>query len=187
MHPDYKRSSVAVQAIEQGETTRSSLAAVAPLPLIQIVHQGIGLQLAAGAPIAPRTTTPQLVAGIPNTASGTGSAIPGGQNNEAAGSYAFAAGNNAHATHPGSFVWSDGWGINLSSSANDEFSARASGGYRLYSNTGHTSGVTLGAGANAWVGVSDSTKNRDIRQPVPNRSLIKLCRSLLRIRIQIRT
>ncbi len=104
-----------------------------------------------------------ITGGSGNIASGGQSTVPGGVNNEAAGLYTFAAGRNSHALHHGSFVWGDGWGTNLSSTANDQFLVRASGGLAFYTNNTHTSGVTMAAGGNAWVVVSDSTKKRNIR------------------------
>jgi len=98
-----------------------------------------------------------------NAASGYRSFVAAGGNNEAASNYCFAGGNNSHALHSGAFVWGDGWGTNLTSSANDQFSVRASGGYRLFSNNNHLAGVTMAAGGNAWIAVSDSTKKRNIR------------------------
>ncbi|MBL0061288.1 MAG: tail fiber domain-containing protein [bacterium] len=118
-------------------------------------------------------TNATISGGSSNTASGIGSAIPGGQNNEAAGSYAFAAGNNAHATHSGSFVWNDGFGVNLSSSANDQFSARASGGYRFFTTTGAV-GAQLPAGATAWSVLSDSTMKKDRQRANTKAVLSKL-------------
>lgn len=104
-----------------------------------------------------------VIGGFSNSASGLRATVLGGQGNEASGSYSCALGNNSHAIHPGAFVWGDGWGTNLTSSANDQFSIRASGGLRFYTNNAHSSGVTMAAGGNSWVVVSDSTRKRDIR------------------------
>ncbi len=93
--------------------------------------------------------------GQDNTASGTFATVPGGVNNSATNTYAFAAGNRAKANHLGSFVWGDGTGTDLLSSAANEWTARCSGGVRFYSNGTLTAGVTLATGANAWAAVSD--------------------------------
>jgi hypothetical protein len=89
--------------------------------------------------------------------------IPGGSDNCASGSYSFAAGRGAKAYHNGAFVWADQTNAYFPSSAVNQFNVRASGGTRIYSNAGLTAGVTLAAGANAWVAVSDSTKKQNIR------------------------
>lgn len=62
-----------------------------------------------------------------NTASGRGSVVPGGYNNEAMGDYSFAAGQNANALHEGAFVWA-GAGPGLTSTAEGQFLANAVGG-----------------------------------------------------------
>jgi len=99
-----------------------------------------------------------------NDAGGGGAIIAGGFGNVANGDFSFAAGYQAQANNYGAFVWSDAsGGPMLGSSLNNQFSVRASGGVRIYSNTGLFAGVTLAPGANAWVGVSDSTKKRNIR------------------------
>ncbi|HWV99205.1 MAG TPA: hypothetical protein VNZ64_05870 [Candidatus Acidoferrum sp.] len=65
-------------------------------------------------------------------------AVAGGSFNVAGGPYSFAAGNNAQANHPGSFVWSDASApAPFSSTRSNELSIRATGGVRL---------VTAGAG-----------------------------------------
>ena len=93
--------------------------------------------------------------GSANTASGYASTVPGGLANNAGGDYSFAAGSSAKATHRGSFVWGDSTAADITSSANNQFKARASGGVVFYTNSGLTSGVTVGAGGNAWSAVSD--------------------------------
>ena len=66
-----------------------------------------------------------------NTNSGRYAVIPGGFRNVASGNYALAAGQRAKATNQGAFVWSDSQTWDFSSTANDQFSVRASGGVRL--------------------------------------------------------
>ncbi len=89
--------------------------------------------------------------------------IPGGSGNTAYASYAFAAGRNASAWNRGAFVWSDASSnTGATSSTDNEFTVRAAGGIRLFTNSASSSGMRLGAGGNAWIVVSDSTKKRNI-------------------------
>ena len=48
------------------------------------------------------------------------------------------------------------------SSVTNQFTSRFAGGYRLYSNTGLTTGVTLAAGGTSWSSISDSRAKEDI-------------------------
>jgi hypothetical protein len=66
--------------------------------------------------------------GQANTASGLSSAVSGGGYNTAAAAYSFAGGLFAHASHEGSFVWSDYTGGDFSTTGIDQFLIRASGG-----------------------------------------------------------
>jgi hypothetical protein len=91
--------------------------------------------------------------GYENTASGDSSTVPGGFLNIASGGYSFAAGQNTRATHSGSFVWGDGTAI-TSDSNNNQFVARASGGFYFYSSSGNT-GMELPAGSGMWSPLSD--------------------------------
>ena len=76
--------------------------------------------------------------------------------NDADGAYSFAAGRRAkaQADHDGTFVWGDSNDLDFVSTANDEFSARATGGVRFVTavdGTGApTAGVKLDPGDNAW-------------------------------------
>ena len=72
-----------------------------------------------------------VAGGTDNTASGNYATVAGGTDNTASGFYSFAAGSYAQATHNHSFVWSDLGSGTFSSTADNEFSARASGGIRL--------------------------------------------------------
>jgi hypothetical protein len=80
--------------------------------------------------------------------------IPGGYYN-AATNYAFAAGNRAKAMHTGSFVWGDSVNTNIVSTNVNSVTMRASGGYRLFSNTNASTGVSLAAGGGSWTSMSD--------------------------------
>ncbi len=93
--------------------------------------------------------------GQSNTASGQQSTVPGGFDNTASGAFSFAAGRSASATHAGSFVWADDTAATIASTAVDQFTVRASGGTRIFSNSTSTVGVNLPAGGNAWAVISD--------------------------------
>ena len=59
------------------------------------------------------------------------------------------AGFGANAAHQGAFVWADSTGAgmaSISSTASNQFTVRASGGTRFFSNAGATTGVSLAAG-----------------------------------------
>ena len=56
------------------------------------------------------------------------STVPGGLRNTAAGRLSFAAGHRAKANHSGAFVWADSGNADFTSSGNDQFLVRASGG-----------------------------------------------------------
>jgi hypothetical protein len=93
-----------------------------------------------------------------NIASNFSATVGGGSNNTAAGDYSFAVGSrakNTDALHDGVFMFADSTDADFLSTAANEFAVRASGGYRLYSNSGLTAGVTMAAGASAWSSVSD--------------------------------
>jgi hypothetical protein len=97
--------------------------------------------------------------GQSNLASGAASTIPGGYHNVASGSASFAAGYVAEAIANGTFVWSDesSAAVHVRATAANQFLARASGGFALYSNPALTSGVTLSPGSGTWASLSDRT------------------------------
>jgi hypothetical protein len=101
--------------------------------------------------------------GSGNKANGSYGTVLGGRRNSASGSYGLAAGQQAKALHNGSFVWSDSSNLDFSSTADNQFSVRATGGTRIFSNSALTAGVTLAPGASSWASVSDSTKKRNAR------------------------
>ena len=49
----------------------------------------------------------------------------------------------------------------LQASANNQFSVRAAGGYRLYSNATKTTGMQMSAGGSSWVVISDRNRKQD--------------------------
>jgi len=81
--------------------------------------------------------------------------IPGGLSNTAAGRSSFAAGSQASALHDGAFVWADASGPAQSSSTNNQFVVRASGGTTIFSDTNSTAGVRLPPGSGSWSSLSD--------------------------------
>ncbi len=89
-----------------------------------------------------------------NTATGFWATVPGGNGDIAAGNYSLATGRRARATHQGSLVWGDSTDTDVSSTANDQVTFRASGGVRLFSSADTTGanapGVGLIAGGTGW-------------------------------------
>lgn len=69
-----------------------------------------------------------VAGGSTNTASGIGSTVSGGQSCTASGEVSFAAGRNAKANHKGTWVWADSVNVNLTSTGDNQFLVRASGG-----------------------------------------------------------
>ena len=104
--------------------------------------------------------------GLNNGASGYAATAPGGSENIALGDYSFAAGRNANANHPGSFVFADsGLSATFSSIRDNEFAVRCIGGARFYSQwTPSTAGVWLPSGGAAWSGISDRNAKANFTQ-----------------------
>jgi trimeric autotransporter adhesin len=69
--------------------------------------------------------------GLGNVASGDSAAVLGGRNNLASGDLSIAGGYDAQASHNYSFVWSDFSSGTFSSTAQNQFSVRATGGIRF--------------------------------------------------------
>jgi hypothetical protein len=107
-----------------------------------------------------------------NIASGWGATVCGGYTNTASGFISLAAGMQARAVNDGSFVWADGNGIDFTSTASNQFSARASGGFRMVTNPSSLIGSQLPPNSTAWIALSDSTKKTDIR-PVDTQSILQ--------------
>ena len=70
-----------------------------------------------------------------NTGTGPHATVPGGHSNTAGGAYSFAAGRRARANHQGAFVWADAIDADYASTAEHQFSVRATGGVRLHVGT----------------------------------------------------
>jgi Chaperone of endosialidase len=97
--------------------------------------------------------------------------IPGGRGN-AATNYAFAAGRRANANHEGSFVWGDSYDGVVASSSSNQFTVRASGGARFFSNTNLTAGVSLAPNGTSWSVISDRNVKKDFA-PVDSRGILE--------------
>ena len=110
--------------------------------------------------------------GANNYAAGIHATIPGGQNNETGADHAFAAGRNAKALHKGAFVWGDSNGGDVSSTANNQFIARASGGFTFYSNGGASAGAQLTSGPGSWSSLSDRNSKENF-EAVDGRNVLK--------------
>jgi trimeric autotransporter adhesin len=98
--------------------------------------------------------------GVVTTASGLSSTAMGYQTT-ASGSYSTAMGNRAVSGHHGSFVYGDLSGTlsdTVRSSADDQATWRTSGGFRIYTNSALSAGVTLAAGGGTWNSVSDRNR-----------------------------
>jgi hypothetical protein len=99
-----------------------------------------------------------IVGGSQNSVEGQYSTELGGLNNDVSGSFSCAAGSNARVTHNGSFAWGDPIGQTFSSTANNEFAVRATGGVRFVSASSGgtpTAGVSLAPGSGTWASLSD--------------------------------
>lgn len=96
--------------------------------------------------------------GYSNRSLGQGSVAIGYRVNAGA-DYTVALGYRAHANNTGSIVFGDASTTDsIRSSANNQFSVRAAGGYRLFTNATLTAGVTLNNGGSAWNVVSDRNR-----------------------------
>jgi len=101
--------------------------------------------------------------GTNNSARGLNATIPGGHDNAADGVASFAAGTLAKARNDGVFVWSDNSSTaQFQSTANDQFLARASGGFYLYSNSAANVGVKLSPNSGTWASLSDRTMKTNV-------------------------
>jgi len=93
---------------------------------------------------------------------GSYATIPGGRSCYVT-SYAFASGNRAKANHTGAFVWGDSYDADIASTNANSVTMRASGGYRLFSNSGATAGAYLAPGGGSWTSMSDRNAKEDFR------------------------
>jgi hypothetical protein len=99
--------------------------------------------------------------GYENQAGGAYSVVPGGYGNQALGDYSFAAGDQAQidAEHLGVFLFADSNDFAFTSSAPNEFAARATGGVRFVTGLNSSGeplvGVRLASGSGSWETLSD--------------------------------
>ncbi len=79
----------------------------------------------------------------------------------ASGDFATAIGFS-QATNTGSLVWGDRSSFNPLTSTNDNsLTFRAAGGYRLFTDTNMTAGVSLASGSTAWATISDQNAKKN--------------------------
>jgi hypothetical protein len=97
--------------------------------------------------------------GYTANADGTG-AVAIGYRNTADADYSVAIGQRASTNgHAGAIVFSDGSTTDSTqASANNQFTVRAAGGYRLFSNATMTTGMQMSAGGSSWVVISDRNR-----------------------------
>ncbi len=122
-------------------------------------------------------TSSTVGGGSENAASGSFSTVPGGGLNTAAGSYSLAAGRRAKANNNGSFVWGDSTDADIASTTDNQFTARASGGVRFFSDAALSTGVELAAGSGSWTSVSDRNLKENFL-PVDGRAALKKVASI---------
>lgn len=102
-----------------------------------------------------------VLGGYSNTVTGEYSMAFGYQS-EADADYTVAIGRRAVADNQGAFVFTDNTDQELNSSANNRMEMRFTGGYRFFTNTGLTTGMTLAPGDNSWAAVSDKNLKNNI-------------------------
>ena len=100
--------------------------------------------------------------GYTANADGTG-AVAVGYRSTADADYSVAIGQRASTNgHAGAMVFSDGSTTDSTqASANNQFTVRAAGGYRLFSNATMTTGMQMSAGGSSWVVISDRNRKQD--------------------------
>ena len=100
--------------------------------------------------------------GYRGIATGTGS-VALGYLTTADASYAVAIGRAASANgYTGAIVFSDASTTNSTeASANNQFTVRAGGGFRLFTNSTQTTGLRMNAGGSSWNTVSDRNRKED--------------------------
>ena len=118
------------------------------------VASGISSTVGGGQSNVASDMFPTIGGGNSNQAQGLRATVPGGYGNIAVGD-SFAAGMQAQAVHTGAFVWADPTGAAMASTLANQFTVRASGGTRFFSNAAANIGVQLAPGGNAWAAISD--------------------------------
>lgn len=102
--------------------------------------------------------------GYTANADGTG-AVSIGYRTTADADYSVAIGQRASTNgHAGAIVFSDGSTTDSTqASANNQFTVRAAGGVRLFTNATMTTGVQVAAGGSSWAVISDRNRKMDFR------------------------
>ena len=97
--------------------------------------------------------------------------IPGGLQNTAT-NHAFAAGRRAKAIYPGAFVWGDSTDADIAAISANSVTMRAASGYRLFSKSDASAGVSLAANGTAWAVISDRNVKKDFA-PLDSRGILE--------------
>jgi hypothetical protein len=121
----------------------------------QIATFAFGYQASAQAPYS-------ISMGHTTNADGQG-AVAIGYRSTADADYSLALGQRASTNgHAGAIVIADGSTTDsIEASANNQFSVRAAGGYRLFSNATETTGMSMNAGGSSWLVISDRSRKQD--------------------------
>ena len=116
--------------------------------------------------------------GYTANANGTG-AVAIGYRTTADADYSVAIGQRASTNgHAGAFVIADGSTTDsVEASANNQFSARMAGGYRLFTNAAETTGMSMNAGGSSWNIISDRFAKEGFR-PVSDADILARIRSV---------
>ena len=116
--------------------------------------------------------------GFTANSNGTG-AVALGYRATADSDYGVAIGQRASTNgHDGAIVFSDQSSTDsLEASANNQFSLRAAGGIRMYTNATKTTGMTMAAGGSSWAAVSDRNRKQDFA-PVDGEDLLVRLRAV---------
>lgn len=133
------------------------------------VASGPGSVIAGGTANVAGGSRSAVLGGHNNSATNWYATVPGGAWNTAGGQGSFAAGQAARALNDGCFVWNCDWLNALSSTAANQFLARASGGFAFYTST--AGGATLAAGSGSWTSMSDRHAKENFA-PVDLQSLL---------------
>jgi len=129
--------------------------------------------------VAGNNFQPAVGGGFGNQAAGHYATVPGGFKNLASGEYSFAAGYQAQATKQGSFAWGDSSGATTTTFANNQFMARASGGFVFLTGTGASptaygsgsAGAALAANGTSWSTISDRNAKKNFA-PVDTKAVL---------------
>jgi len=89
-------------------------------------------------------------------------------NNIANGNYSLAAGRNAKALHDGTFVWGDSSDADISSTGENQFIVRATGGVQFRTAVDRSVGVRIQPGSGTWSSLSDRSSKDDFETIDPH-------------------